>query len=132
MSESARADTADTGGCTGACCAAFYVQYTLQELRTREDVLDGPFIADMVIPLSPKEARERARRFGGARDRTFPWKLRGHYFACRHWDEESRLCTVYEQRPRMCSGYPYEGAPCSMGDGCTYSAACVVSSRVSA
>jgi len=105
----------DTDGCTGACCAAFYLPYTIRELRTRK-LQDGAFIADMVIPLSPKEARERSHRFGGNLES--PWRLRGHYFACRHWDEQTRLCTVYDQRPRMCSGYPY-GEPCKIGEGCT-------------
>lgn len=107
----------DTGGCTGACCAAFHLDYTLRELR-RPGLQDGTFIADMVIPLSPKEARERSLRFGG-NPRPWPWKLRGHYFMCRHWDEETRLCTVYDQRPRMCSGYPYDGESCELGAGCT-------------
>ena len=105
----------DRDGCTGACCAAFYLPYTIRELRTRK-LQDGAFIADMVIPLSPKEARERSQRFGGNLEG--PWKLRGHYFACRHWDEQTRLCTVYDQRPRMCSGYPY-GERCKIGEGCT-------------
>jgi Fe-S-cluster containining protein len=118
-----RMDAPDTGGCIGACCAAFYVPYTIRELRTRDDLQDAAFIADMVIPLSPKEARERSQRFGGSRTRSWPWKLRGHYFSCRHWDEESRLCTVYDERPRMCSGYPYQGKPCLFSDGCTYTAA---------
>jgi Fe-S-cluster containining protein len=107
----------DTGGCTGACCAAFQLEYTLRELRTRK-LQDGAFIADMVIPLSPKEARERSLRFGGNLV-PWPWKQRGHYFACRHWDEQTRLCTVYDQRPRMCSGHPYDGEPCELGAGCT-------------
>jgi len=115
----------DTGGCTGACCAAFQLEYTLRELRTRK-LQDGAFIADMVIPLSPKEARERSLRFGG-NALPWPWKQRGHHFACRHWDEQTRLCTVYEERPRMCSGYPYEGEPCELGEGCT----CIVAPAVS-
>jgi Fe-S-cluster containining protein len=111
----------DTSGCTGACCAAFHLEYTLTELRTRK-LQDGAFIADMVIPLSPKEARQRAEQFGGTGK--WPWKLRGHYFACRHWDEKTRLCTVYDRRPRMCSGYPYEGEPCGLGKSCTYVGGC--------
>ena len=113
----------DTGGCTGACCAAFYLPHGIREFRARAragKLQDGEFIADMVIPLTPKEARERSQRFGGKL--ATPWKLRGHYFACRHWDEQTRLCTVYDQRPRMCSGYPYD-EPCDLGARCTYGGA---------
>ena len=63
----------DTAGCTGACCAAFYLPYTIRELRTRK-LQDGAFIADMVIRLSPKEARERSQRFGGNLDLHSSWR----------------------------------------------------------
>jgi Fe-S-cluster containining protein len=70
-------------------------------------------ITGMVIPLTPKEANERLERFGSAM--RFRWAdNRGHLFTCRHWDEQTRLCRVYERRPEMCRGYPYE-RPCEHG-----------------
>lgn len=30
-------------------------------------------------------------------------------FTCQHFDTESRQCLIYERRPDMCRGYPYEG-----------------------
>jgi Fe-S-cluster containining protein len=67
----------------------------------------------MVIPLTHEEARERRGRFGieGEPD---PDR---DYFACRHWDEETRLCGNYENRPEMCRAFPY-GKPCEHGCDC--------------
>ena len=77
--------------------------------------MDGRFILDMLVPLTRRQAVARARRLGFR----LPWKIgRTHrYFTCRHWDESSRLCTVYDDRPRMCSSYPY-GSTCDHPDCC--------------
>lgn len=105
------------GACPGYCCAAFTYPRTLSQIRRDPPAYDGEMIADMLIPLTPKQARERYERFGGPAERSgFRWKSRGHHFTCRHWDEETRLCTVYEDRPAMCRDYPY-GQECQHGCG---------------
>lgn len=73
----------------------------------------------MLIPLTPKEARERNQRFGDTGDPSshFPWSDRGHNFTCRHWDESTRLCGIYEDRPKMCRRFPY-GKKCPFGCSC--------------
>ncbi len=104
--------------CLGVCCAAFRVAESPDELRARarkHRERDIEFMVDMLIPLTPEEAEERSARFGGTL-RADPQESR-HYYACRHWDEETRLCTVWPQRPRMCASFPY-GEPCTLGDGC--------------
>lgn len=116
-----------TNGCTGLCCAAFALPHTIRDLKARArqraivdsegDPAEGDKIADMVIPLTPKEARERNRRFGG--DAEFSWSNRGRHFTCRHWDEETRLCGIYDDRPSMCRGFPYERE-----DGCPFGCGC--------
>jgi Fe-S-cluster containining protein len=75
--------------------------------------MDGEFIADMLIPLSPKEAKDRIRDSGGkiGLKEEFAWKNRGHHFTCKHWDKDSKQCTAYERRPNMCRKYPY-GTKC--------------------
>lgn len=40
-----------------------------------------------------------------------------HVFSCKHFDEKTRLCTIYEIRPTMCRRYPNNN-PCRIG-GCT-------------
>ena len=72
-------------------------------------------LIDMLIPLTPKQASERHTEFGGTDDTRFKWADRGHHYTCRHWDEETRLCTDYENRPPMCSNFPY-----GREDGCPF------------
>lgn len=107
--------------CTGTCCAAFRLPKTLSVLRRDQATIrDGEQIAAMVIPLTPKQARERNEQFGGdGRASGFPWSDRGHHFTCRHWDEETGLCGIYEDRPEMCRNFPY-------GKGCPMAATCKV------
>lgn len=105
--------------CPGYCCAAFHWPRKIRDARKHaKEVMDGEQIANMLIPLTPKEARERYERFSGRKvpRGIFTWKLRGHHFTCKNWDEGSRLCKIYDERPQMCKGYPY-GKVCEHGCG---------------
>lgn len=107
-------------GCTGACCAAFYFPRTpreigqLIELNGQYNGYDGRMIEDMLIPLTDEQVTARAAEFG------FEDPGRGNYYTCRHWDDGTRLCGVYDHRPQMCSAYPYERAcgHCGTEGGC--------------
>jgi Fe-S-cluster containining protein len=104
------AEPAEAGqpDCPGYCCAGFYLPYTISELHAKAPTLqDGQQIAEMVIPLTPKQANERLDAVGVAPGRGRPtWKNRGHHFTCKHWDETTMLCTIYAERPEMCRTYP--------------------------
>jgi Fe-S-cluster containining protein len=104
--------------CPGYCCAAFYWPRTAAWMKqyAEEHTYDGPQIRDMLIPLTPKQARERYERFAGESTQAFSWKHRGHHFTCKNWDEATRLCKIYEDRPTMCRDYPY-GQECQHGCG---------------
>lgn len=107
--------------CPGGCCAVFWLPREVPE-----GVADREFILDMRIELTPEQASERWAKFVGsaqpvamkrsATEVTAPGVERPAY-TCRHWDEQTRLCTVYDQRPMICRDYPY-GQPCS--HGCDY------------
>lgn len=102
------------GCCAGKCCAVFYYPTSPDALRARKNPLpDDHFIADMLIGLTPDEAQARAERFEVPPADWTPGKT----FTCKHWDEESGLCGVYEKRPKMCAEYPY-GRKCE--HGCDY------------
>lgn len=106
-------------GCQGNCCAVFYFPSTLTALNEgrREIIRDGEYIADMLIELTNGEAVLRAESFGfeapGISEAS-----EGHFFTCRHWDEETKLCGDYENRPAMCREYPYS-KQCAHGCDCT-------------
>jgi Fe-S-cluster containining protein len=74
----------------------------------------------MLEPITIKEAQARRAKFGGApllegADEEVGW------FKCRHWDETTRLCTIYDQRPWMCRIYPST----SKGEVCDHGCDCV-------
>lgn len=98
--------------CTGHCCERFTLPFTsIEEMREQHaqriesggvGFQDGDFILDMLIKLP-----EQDTDVDGA-----PLKpddaTRHRFYTCRHHDKATGNCTVYEQRPRMCSGYPYK------------------------
>lgn len=108
--------------CGGGCCAVFWLPREIGP-----GTVDGEFIADMRIELTEEQARERWAKFIGTEPRA---SLTGNEqrttYTCRHWDEETRLCTVYDQRPNVCRDYPY-GNPCS--HGCSYQVPVDVATR---
>lgn len=110
--------------CTGHCCEKFYLPYLYEEIqqRTKENpnwVIphgDAAKIVEMIIPLT-----DVSTCMDGS-----PVKPgdENHYYTCKWFDKESRNCTNYENRPALCSGYPY-GKPCTIKN-CTWSEACEV------
>lgn len=90
--------------CKGHCCAAFPISGSRDAL-TSTAVEDGDLLGFMLRPLSIEEAAERRSRFGSS----LPVDDDRSYFRCAYWDEESRLCSIYEHRPSMCRDYPGYG-----------------------
>lgn len=68
----------------------------------------------MLIELDPLEAQRRHRDVFGLAG----WvpDAGEHYFTCKHWDTETRLCTAYSERPQMCQNYGTT-EPCKHGCG---------------
>ena len=104
--------------CDGSCCAVFYFPSSPDEIRQKLDAGinyndgDGEYLADMLIPLTLEEAQERAEKFG-IRPPSYEthgrlgWNENTPLYTCKHWDEETRLCSAYEDRPKMCRDFPY-------------------------
>jgi Fe-S-cluster containining protein len=99
-----------TDTCAGACCAVFPMKKGFKATGK-----EGRFIADMRIPLTRRQALRRSRRLGYSDPPRYGKKW--EWFTCRHWDEQTRLCTVYDKRPKMCRDYPYSGRQCERGCG---------------
>lgn len=117
--------TPKTNACTGKCCVVFNYSCGIPTLQRRADYGDAEsqFLVDMLIELSPDEAYERATRFDIApRNEALDlrdWCDRAPVYTCRHWDEETGLCGVYEDRPRMCRDFPY-GRRCDYDCNCSF------------
>lgn len=107
--------------CTGACCEKFAltgIGRTVEEIRAflLERGLDGPTIADMIVPLYPIEPGALAPN--GETVVEAP-QGGGWVFTCRHFT--GGQCGIYERRPAMCREFPY-GKPCEHGERCAWNA----------
>jgi Fe-S-cluster containining protein len=101
--------------CDGRCCASFTLpKDAIERFQNGANGDDAPFILDMLIPLTRRQQVARVKRLGYGTVARNPRDKAP--FTCRHWDEKTRLCTVYEQRPGMCRDFPY-GRPCEH-EGC--------------
>ena len=106
-------DTPDANDvtCAGGCCVAFVLPYTAKELQEKigdpEITPDVKQIAEMVVPITNGTVRRRRKRFGVTTADPVEKDSEGHFYKCSNWDEETRLCGIYEDRPKMCRDYPY-------------------------
>jgi Fe-S-cluster containining protein len=106
-----------TGVCRGACCAVFPLHQGFAMFNPRMGTAslsaENTQIAQMIVPLTQDEADARMDRLGY--DRVVQGEGYG-LFTCAHWDEGSRQCGIYADRPDMCRKYPYDEA-CERGCG---------------
>jgi Fe-S-cluster containining protein len=100
---------------------AFRVPYTLEELALGvvgdQDAGEALDLVAMLEPLTVAEANLRQEAFVQGERTGFTEGDEGHLYMCKHWDEETRLCNDYENRPPMCRTFPY-GKPCRYGCTC--------------
>ncbi len=106
-------------GC-GQCCDPVTVPLgpeTLREFPEIAEELPEKTRRWILEALSPAEFPEWADESWGV-----PWtevvtshgtkQVRAEFYNCAHYDRESRSCMAYDERPDICSGYPwYDGAP---------------------
>lgn len=107
--------------CSGKCCAVFNFPRTPEELLQRDDP-ESQFIGNMLIPLDREGGLARCEKFEIDPPEGYglvEWLDAADRYTCRHWDEDTRLCGVYEERPRMCRDYPYD-KPCQHDCNCDY------------
>lgn len=79
-----------TNECTGECCECFTLTgKAVRRMNRSED----PIKSSMLHFLSKSEPYEGENQY---------------HYTCHYWDHETRLCQVYENRPLMCSLYPYD------------------------
>lgn len=93
--------------CDGSCCAAFCLSGSLDQVRNGR-VVDGDIVGFMLRPVSTDEATARLHKFAGRTNQAEPTR---QYYKCIYWDEDTRLCTAYDNRPAMCKEYPYPPIP---------------------
>lgn len=104
-------------GCNGDCCIAFPLSSTPDQIagfRHPASAREAMTILGMIEPLTPLEAANRRAQFGN----THPVSSEEKYFKCRHWNETTRLCSKYYERPWLCRTYPNSDKGCEHGCDC--------------
>jgi len=115
-------------GCTGQCCAVFTIKPGDLLAKGLHGDAEDFLVLNMLIPLMPEDVGPRLRGLGYASGEDYgdsygPWArsdggegVTWFAFTCRHWDEETRRCGIYAERPTMCRRFP-NGETCR-GCGC--------------
>lgn len=111
-------DGGEVKRCSGHCCSDFTLEFSPEEIRMKalkiRKAPDSEWkrslleIARMLIFLRFDKQEPGWRKPAGA--------TRYHY-TCKNFDPVTRNCMNYENRPSMCSDYPY-GRSCAY-KGCT-------------
>lgn len=109
--------TAACNGC-GACCSPVTLSMSQEDVRRKLpgqlDARTRRWILEELTPISRREGKARAPWVGGGMtlkngryspDYSF-------FYECKNFDPVTRLCAAYDDRPEVCSGYPwYQAAP---------------------
>lgn len=112
-------------GC-GRCCDPVPLPFTQDEIRGALPAeisggkADRDFMLNVLRPISRREGLARSWFRSGGKTMltsTDPRDSRVNlvttfFYECPFFDTETRSCTNYDNRPPMCSGYPwYDNAP---------------------
>jgi Fe-S-cluster containining protein len=93
----------------GCCCDAI-PDFTKSRLKGRKDKSPGAlFILKHWRRISIERARGRGLQID-PKDGAFRKVASRAYYECEYFDRESRLCSIHDRKPEMCSRFPfYEG-----------------------
>lgn len=81
----------DSPECPGSCCAGFTLDYGFKKKYKNHEQADLAKTADMITFTGTRHAPGRAE------------------YTCKFYNKETKRCMDYENRPPMCSNYPYDG-----------------------
>jgi len=98
----------------GACCDPVLSNYGPYDIATAPAwQTELVWMRENTDPLPRGETLVRWRELVGAGDRNVVDRdgmiIQPHFYRCHHFDDETRSCTNYENRPPMCRDYPFYG-----------------------
>lgn len=94
-----------TNECTGECCTSFTLTYGYKKRwRFNEDNKVMASIAEMLVWTGRRLKSSDIVNMTGETG----YKNQAEY-TCKHHDGATGLCIIYEERPAMCSEFPYSG-----------------------
>lgn len=108
-----RALRSTCNGC-GSCCDPVSLPFTQDEARrnTRIEPRTRKWLLEELTPMPRREAREKepwlftTNIHGRFLEDSLPF-----YYRCKWFDEETRACTNYDDRPEPCRDYPWGDGP---------------------
>lgn len=100
----------------GGCCDPVVMPFTQAEAirmpPTELDAAHRKWVLNDLTPMSYHEGIAKMPHMRGQSMATASGELSmPFFFRCRWFDNETRLCTNYENRPEVCSSYPWGGRP---------------------
>lgn len=98
--------------CTGHCCRDFHLPVSPMELefqKKRQTQLGSSRFGSDILKIANMVIYRFSAKFRG---------VITNRYTCKNYNKETGDCMDYENRPRMCSEYPY-GKVCDYKD-CTY------------
>lgn len=104
------------GACSGECCEGFFLA-TDKKKRTHGATPDDlrQVVRSNHGTKGQPGAEQIARMVLALGYRRIKGKLT-YLWTCKHFDKETRLCKIYEMRPRMCRNHPPKGKQCDYGE----------------
>lgn len=102
----------------GACCSPVQLPYSQNDLRFAAPWQVDPemrrWVLEDLTPIPKRDGLARSPHLtqGGT---TFaiiggqPSAVTAFFYECRHYDPDNRACLNYENRPEVCSEYPWYG-----------------------
>jgi Fe-S-cluster containining protein len=95
---------------TAMCCRRFTLPCSPEDLKKNYQLCkDIDTVVDMVIYLGYKAENVLGE----------PTDYYQHLYSCKHLNKRKGTCKIYEKRPAMCSGFPYN-AECGLKQCGTY------------
>lgn len=97
--------TADCSMC-GKCCEAILIPVSSEEMKPDSGIRfrDGDFMRENFVPMTQEEA------FRINPNLADPLSIeKKYYYSCKQYDKTTKLCGAHENRPQVCSGFPWYG-----------------------
>jgi Fe-S-cluster containining protein len=106
----------ECNGC-GACCHPFamvYSAFDLERLARSLDATELAFYREHLTPMRRADGRRMTPWNSGWSEFVIDGHVQlvaTHYYKCDNYDEDTRRCTDYDNRPDVCRGFPWYDRP---------------------
>lgn len=106
----------ECNGC-GVCCDPVQLPFAPTDFAVNADRFDPAALAfyrEHLTPIPRREGRLLVGHWSSGWSEVLipgggPQMVPAHYYRCDLYDPDGRRCTAFDERPEMCSGYPWYG-----------------------